>query len=270
MSNQIEFYRFAQSGQVWTYTSGDTPVEHNGETYTPAPIERSQIEQSNEINRSNLSITLPRTNALAAEFLTDTSDFITSVTLYRQIDGSTVVLWKGRVASAKASISEVTIECESIFTSLRRPGLRARYQRACRHTLYGRGCNVDKTLFALTGIVDAVTDAVITVPEAAGQADGYFTGGMMETYDGIARWITQHSGTSITLSRPIPGFADRLTETGWGLSWGKYWNGQVGVILYPGCDRTRQTCNDRFNNINNFGGFSWIPRRNPFDGNSIV
>ena len=37
------------------------------------------------------------------------------------------------------------------------------------------------------------------------------------------------------------------------------------VSLYPGCDHTLQTCHGRFNNAENFGGFPWIPRRNPFN-----
>jgi hypothetical protein len=42
------------------------------------------------------------------------------------------------------------------------------------------------------------------------------------------------------------------------------------VKIYPGCDRTKETCNDKFSNILNYGGFAWIPAKSPFDGSSIV
>lgn len=134
-----ELYRIAYEATVWTWTSGDEPVEHGGETYTPETIGRSDIEQGSEINRQPIQITLPRTNALARQYLIDTPDHTASVTIFRRRDETFDAYWKGRIAGASATGSEVRLECESVFTSLRRTGLRARYQGACRHALYHRG-----------------------------------------------------------------------------------------------------------------------------------
>ncbi|HSH42876.1 MAG TPA: phage BR0599 family protein [Arenicellales bacterium] len=269
MSRPAELYRFTQGEQVWTYTSADAAIEHNGETYEPAALGRSALEQTAEINRANISITLPRTNPVAALFLADSPEAITALTVLRQEQDSTLTLWKGRAASAQASASEVSIEFESIFTSLRRPGLRARYQRACRHTLYGRGCNVDKTAFAVPGRLADLSEATATVPVAAEYDDGTFYGGMLETDSGVLRFILAHEGEQLTLARPIAELAEAFAASGYGRSYGMYYGG-VAVTLYPGCDRSRATCDTRFDNIENFGGFPWIPGRNPFDGNSIV
>jgi len=67
---------------------------------------------------------------------------------------------------------------------------------------------------------------------------------------------------SVSLSR-------LFTDQGYGMSYGMIY-GSLTVTLYPGCPRDRQTCNDRFNNLENYGGFDWIPSRNPFNGSSIV
>ena len=56
----------------------------------------------------------------------------------------------------------------------------------------------------------------------------------------------------LTLSRAVPGLL-----TG------------AAITLYPGCDHTRATCAAKFANLDNFGGFPWIPTRNPFDGGSL-
>lgn len=264
--SSADLYRFAMGADVWTYTSGDAAIEHNGETYQPVAIDSSGTEQTTEINRANIEITLPRDNPVAALFIGDTIDAITAVTVFRHQGGAVSVRWKGRVASGSATASEVTLECESIFTALRQPGLRGRYQRSCRHTLYGRGCLVDKALHAVVGHVSAVAGAVVTVPEAAAFPDGTFYGGMLETYGGrVARMILAHEGNQLTLSRPLA----ELVPAGYGQFYGQHY-GAAAVQLYPGCDRSRQTCHDRFANILNFGGFPWIPGRNPFDGNSIV
>ena len=70
---------------------------------------------------------------------------------------------------------------------------------------------------------------------------------------GVPRMITNHSGDTITLSAVLPGLA-------------------VGVALeaFAGCDRTFATCQSKFGNSLNFGGFPWIPAKNPFAGDSIV
>jgi hypothetical protein len=40
--------------------------------------------------------------------------------------------------------------------------------------------------------------------------------------------------------------------------------------MYAGCDHLLATCRDRFSNVANFGGFPWIPQKNPFSGDAIV
>jgi hypothetical protein len=39
---------------------------------------------------------------------------------------------------------------------------------------------------------------------------------------------------------------------------------------FAGCDRSFSTCQSKFGNSLNFGGFPWIPPKNPFAGDSIV
>ena len=46
--------------------------------------------------------------------------------------------------------------------------------------------------------------------------------------------------------------------------------GSVPFEAFAGCDRTFATCQSKFGNSLNFGGFPWIPVKNPFAGDSIV
>ena len=72
-----------------------------------------------------------------------------------------------------------------------------------------------------------------------------------------------------------PSYAERLAELGGsvieqllavlpGLAVG------VAFEAFAGCDRTFATCQSKFGNSLNFGGFPWIPAKNPFAGDSIV
>ena len=247
---------FRQS--VWAFTSADRDLTYNGETYKAIPIGRSSPESSDDSMRADLSIQFGRDCDLAQEFLKYVGDAITTVTVFQIEPGEVTVFWRGRVSSDKMDGDEMSLECESVFTSLRRPGLRARYQRNCRHTLYGSGCGLDKESFRVDAVYTSLVDRAIVVPDAANYPPGYFTGGMVRAPDGTARYVLSHAGDTLTLSRRL----ERLEEDGE--------PGVTQVGLYPGCARTRDHCINRFNNLDNYGGFPWIPGKNPFGGSSIV
>jgi uncharacterized phage protein (TIGR02218 family) len=252
----VELYRFALGANKWLFTSGQTEAVYQSETYEPTAIRRSGIEQGNEINRAGLEITLPRDNLLANQFIAAPPDGVMSVTLYRyhvtDTANEVIVLWKGRVGGARLSGSELVLKCEPIATSLKRPGLRARYQLLCRHPLYSAGCGVAKESFMTSGTVVSISGATVQVAAAAGKPDGYFVAGMLATNEG-QRMIIGHSGANLTLVAPMPSL-------------------EVGdsVRLYAGCDHSTATCLNRFNNLANFGGFPYIPQKNPFSGDAIV
>jgi uncharacterized phage protein (TIGR02218 family) len=252
----VELYRFALGAIKWTFTSGQAKVVYQSETYKPTAIRRSAIEQGNEINRSGLEIRVPHDNPVAALFVAIPPEGVVSVTLYRMHTGDPdndfITLWKGRVLAARFSGSEATLKCEPIATSLKRPGLRARYQLLCRHPLYSAGCGALKDSFRVDGTVAAVSGATVQVAAAGTKPDGYFVAGMLATNEG-KRMIVGHAGSNVTLVAPMPSLA-------------------IGdsVRLYAGCDHSTATCLNRFNNLANFGGFPYIPQKNPFSGDAIV
>lgn len=268
-----ELYLFNAMGQRWTYTSGDTPVTYLGDVYEPAPIGRGAIEQTQDINRSDLQIKVARDNDMGLLHLRYAPDSVTAVTVFvREEDGEFGVAWKGRVTGARADGSEITLICENVQTALRQPGLRARYQKGCRHAVYNRGCRLDPEDFAEPGVITAYDGKLtLTVPGAAARQNGWFLGGMVRTPDGSLRMITRHAGSQIVITRPVQGLAAILSNSGYGLGYGVHYGGPV-ARLYPGCDRIRSTCHAKFNNVVNFGGFPWIPgaSNNPFGGSSVL
>ena len=253
----VELYEFYTVGTFYRYTSAAHAVVKGGDTFTPESIRRGDVVQNEEISKAGLRLTVPRENRFAASFLGFAPEGVTTLTLYRGHTTDTasefVSYWKGRVLSAKADQFEIILECESVFSSLRRAGLRARYQRNCRHAIYQRGCLVSMDSYRVDGSVIAVSGNNITVSAAAGYADGYFTGGAARAPDGSFRFITAHAGDTISLARP---FSVAM--------------GGEPVVIFPGCDGLKATCETKFNNLLNFGGFPYFPARNPFDGGSLV
>lgn len=262
----VLLFLFVQGVLEWRYTSTAFPVTYGGHEWTPTPITPGNVTQSGDLTKDTLSLKFPRGHEFARQFLGYTPDLVTTVTVFRghlnDPDGQFVAYWKGRVASFKAATGGgLSVECEPIFTSLRRPGLRARWQRSCRFALYHRGCRLNAEDFGTDGICTVADGANITVPEAAALPDGWLVGGMLKSPDGVLRYIVTHSGDSIGLIRPVESMNALVNDPD---------AGPVAVRLYPGCDHTRDTCKNKFNNLGNFGGFPWIPTKNPFGGSSIV
>lgn len=255
----VEFFRFVMGSEVWTYTSADHPITYNDELYAPVPIGRGGIEAKNELSKANLDIKVDIYNPLSRTLLRSVNEEVLTLTMFVQTELGTGTAWKGRLSSLKPSGTQLTMAFESVFTSLRRPGLRARYQKTCRHALYGRGCTLDPDDFDVAATATAVDGSVVTVTEAAAQADGWWVGGMLRGPDNVLRWIIGHTGMALTLSRPLDSIAEEIAASG-----------TASVTLYPGCDHNRETCRVKFNNLDNYGGFPWIPSKNPMGGSSIV
>lgn len=261
----IDLYRLVMGDRVWTLTSADENQEYDAgsglELYVATAMGRGEVMQKNEISKADLDISLPLDHDLAVELLASFSEQILSVTVFTDFDGVVQVTWKGRLSAVVPGNAEVTLRCESIFTSLRRPGLRARFQKSCRHALYhARGCTLDPEDFDQPATLDDIDGRVLTIPEADLLADGWLTGGMVRAPDEGLLFITNHVGAEVTVQRVSYSLAQAFAASGPGLS----------ITIYPGCDHTRATCESKFNNLLNYGGFDWIPSKNPMGGNSIV
>lgn len=262
----VDLFRIVSGGTVYTLTSAATTQQHttgpggSNEDYVPAPIGRGGSTVKNEMSKANMDVRLDLEHALAQDLLARWVEASTVLTVFTKRNSGTDVTWKGRLVSVVPDDDHLKLVFESIYTSMRRPGLRARFQKNCRHALYARGCYVDPVDFEWPGEVQTMTGVVLTIPEAADKEDGYFTGGMIAAPDGTMSYITNHLGDAVTLGRVSSSLGAAFADEGPGLA----------VLLYPGCDHSYATCRDKFSNEDNYGGFDYIPTKNPMGGSSIV
>lgn len=249
-----ELYRFVEGATVTTLTSADAEEVHLLETYTPQEgLERNEAEVKNELSKANIEVSLPISSTLAMRYLTSTIDAVLSLTVYSKDELDVIrTEWKGRLAGLKPDGATIKMIFESIFTSLRRAGLRRRFQRTCPHVLYGRGCNLDREDFKESLAITVINGNVLTVPGADAFADGWFRQGFVKGTDGVIRFISAHVGDQITLIRPLASLTIGSHD------------------FYLGCDRLKETCKNKFDNILNNGSFPWLPTKNPVGGQSIT
>lgn len=257
--NAIHLFEFIIGAQTWRYTSRGEDVTALSQTWTAVPISMGGVEQTNELNKASLQLEFPRDNVFAKQFLGIAPEQVSSVTIRRghASDAEFVVHWKGRITGSTAGDDKIRLDCESVFTSLRRPGLRPIFQKSCRFALYGPRCGVVQNTYKVTGPATSLSGTTLVVAAAASQANGWYTGGIVEAPDGSLRFIMDHSGSTLVLLRPNPGLAAAIAA------------GPTNVTISPGCDRLRGTCKNKFNNGNRYGGFAWMTSKNPFNGTVV-
>ena len=268
-------YQFVEGDRVWRFTSRATAWTSAGSggeeiTWAPAAVAHGDVVQTSEIERGRLELTWPVSHPFARRFLGPSGTTPVTLTIFRgheQIPGETVAHWKGHVVGAQTEGQRLLLQAESVFSTLRRAGVRAKYHRLCRHAHYGRGCGLDIALHRQSVTVSDGTGPLVSIPQAGAEADRWFRGGVLR-FGAALGFITDHQGATLALSRPMPELAEALADPGLDPETGDPL--PVRADIAPGCDLRAATCAAKFGNLANFGGFPDIPGRNPLGGGSIV
>jgi len=246
----------------WSYTNADTPIVHDGRTYTPIAMSHDALKTTGDVAKTTLNVKVPRDTQFGELFRIQPPSGVVSMTLFgKHFDDNEIkAFWKGRIVNVEWDDAWLKLTVENVFSSLRRLGLRRKYSAQCPHAVYGQGdglCNVDENLHKVTAVVTAIDGLTVTCASLAGNA-GLFSGGKItwiHNTGGYAegRMVTHSDITGRLLITSIPH----------GLV--------VGATLtaYPGCDHTSATCHSRFNNSLNYGGMEFIPKKNPFGGSTL-
>jgi uncharacterized phage protein (TIGR02218 family) len=250
-----ELFRFARGAEVWGFSGMSEPVDFGGLVYNPTPIKRAQIEQTQEVERADLSVEVARDNPVALLFQAGAPVTPVTLTIYRgdALTAGYVGLWTGFVQSANFTGSTATLTCAPAMSALRRNAPRQRYSQGCRFALFDSGCGVVKATYADTINAFSFTDRELVVRDVVtARAAGYFVGGFVEFPVGRELIVTSDASSGIgslrqvrlELARAIPGLVV----------------GAVGII-YPGCNHQLSHCASKFSNAARYGGFATLPSR---------
>ena len=163
----------------------------------------------------------------------------------------------GSVPLFKGNISDIT-EANRLFAQFdikdRREKLNIPFpynvfQPACRWTLYSAGCTLIKANWGVNGAVLAGGGALgfnVNLTNPTGYFDQgtiLFTSGENEGIEVAVRQYINGSPSTILLFKPLPAApaaGDQFTG-------------------FPGCDYTMATCQNKFGNLTNHGGFEFVP-----------
>ena len=246
----LTFYEFIRNDQkYYRYTNADRDVEFNNMIWFSEAISNTGLSVG---SGNNLEITLPSASKVVRIFrgVPPTKPVVIKMYQLHENDNEFRVIWIGKIQEVKReSIEKARLITASVASSFERNGLRLTYGRSCPYALYDHNCQIRQSNYKFANEIIALDGANITV-NPSNVMSGYFSGGYMEYYiDDIQelRGLKSHVGNSIGVLGGTQGLQKGMK-----------------INLYPGCDKTIKTCNEKFNNHLNYGGQPHIPGVSPF------
>lgn len=251
-----EIYKFEQSGKTpQYYTSYHKPVVFEGNTYYPATIDRDQPSYDNSFSEVSMEITAPITDEFrkyAANGYPRPITFVLVKKFFINDEASNETIFDGKIKRVVLQGKEATVKLASADDIFELEFPQRTHQRDCNNTLFDNTCGLLRSNFE-TAVTATIIGNTLVHPDFIPLGNDYFKFGHVNLSDGSdSRMIMSHIGDTLTLRFP---FDTALSS--------------IPVKVYPGCDKTEDTCKNKFNNFENNTGYADIPgdQNNPvFNG----
>ena len=242
-----ELYELKFPTTTYRYTSYYKDIEYNYHLYEAVPMKRSRIEHNlNLFADKELEVVSRPTKALR-EYVANMTLLKVILTLTR-LDletGQTKVIFKGMGKGVSLKDDYISILFSPISSVFSYSIPKFLYQPLCNNILFDRNCGLGKDAWKIVTTVMVQDDGSLYSNDFSSKPDGWFIGGFVR-YQNEYRLITNHQGSYIWIQAP---FSDDIDNK--------------EVEVFPGCDGSPATCRDKFNNLDNFNGFPYIPNKNP-------
>lgn len=227
----------------------------NDKTYEPWTIKHSAFFQTLERGKMQMTVRMKKHPDLLSVHLYGVPRSATSIKIfhYAPEEGENLLVFSGVLSSAKISGTEMRLSFMHELAAGNRENNVQTISVLCPHSLYSSECGVTATPDSYQ--VQAINDGGkrITLSSAPPVNDGYYSFGYAQAI-GVRRGVISHTASDIVLISPIPGLA--IGDT---------------ILVAAGCDKRISTCQSKFNNVDNFGGFKYIPHIDPVnDGGRIA
>jgi len=254
--NVVEFYTFIFGATTTRFTSYNQDITFGGNTFISTQISRSKVQASVEDAINELKIITTIDNPIASQFISNVPGRVGSVRVERgHADDPAqerIIVFEGFIAQVRFTGDlQAEITCNPNTNIFKRTGPRFSYQGLCNHVLYDQGCQVVRGLFLFTGLVSGISGETITVNGISANGADWAVGGFVKTPaggDDDARLVLSQSVDDLTL---LSAFSVDVLA--------------INVDVFAGCKHDLTTCDVKFANALNYGGFPFIPTKNPFN-----
>lgn len=253
----VEVYEFTIGAEVFRLTSNEVDVTLLANIYQATVIKRGRLQLTGDDEQDRVTVEMPSTAPFVQRFISSAPGGRVGAKIRRfhrnDPDLQVVTLFDGAVQAVKFDMESrrAHVLLAPATVAFQRQMPRMTFQGLCNHMLYDARCKIVESDPANRKLlpVTAVSGSSITCTGAGsfGLAD-FFEAGFV-TFQGDHRLVVKQTGDVLELLEPFA--ASPL--------------GSV-VTAQKGCKhRLVVDCQDRFNNVINFGGFPFVPLKNIFE-----
>jgi uncharacterized phage protein (TIGR02218 family) len=244
-----ELYEMTLGNTVKYYTSGLERVIWFGREYLPRPIKRGSFERTEKLNSVQVTITAP-IDEMNRKYISNSPSEPIRIKIILVFlsnpDTEYYTIFDGEILDVTFQDNQANAIVESKTNVFRNKIPKILYQSYCNWTAFDTGCTLLEASYLVEAVVESKDKSDLVSSTFDAYDDVYFTGGHVR-YDTDIRFITKHTGSTLSLQAPF----DSKVAVG------------STIKAYPGCDRSCDTCKNKFNNFSNFVGFPYIPNSNP-------
>lgn len=245
-----------QNGAVYGYTDHDHNLTIDGVTYVPAPgLQKVKMTMTANAEVSNQEfgsawVDAPEEDLRAGLF--DSAIMEISWGSWQNPGYGRLVVFTGQLGEITWSEEGFKADIVSFMKNLAK-NVGNVFTANCRHTLfsgeqtgYVGACGVNPASYTFSGSVGAITIPKWKFSFTSDKPDGYFSNGQITFTSGL------NNGLSTVIKSHAGGVLELFLPTAFVINPGDTFN------IYAGCDKTLNTCKNKFNNVVNFGGFPHI------------
>ena len=223
-------------------------VMYDNKKYIPCVMERSEFEKEQQ-DKITVTISFATKENISLSFLSFNVPRIRVILRRFFIEANVAkVIFVGEGDSVGVNNRVITLKLEDILSMRKTRIPPIVYSSYCNNTLFDSRCGLFSEAWRLTvQVIELEGGKILKADATKNYAQDFFTYGYVKSGENY-RLITKHDNVNgyIYLHAPFDSSVD-----------GK------SVLIYAGCDKTPDTCKNKFNNFNNFLGFCYIPQKNP-------
>lgn len=269
----VELFKFENIEDSFFYTSGENAVLFDGDNYIPVALSRTEPTRENLQATESMTLQMPSSDAFVRRYVLTTPATQDRLTIFQFHSTDTptpevIVFFSGSVATVSHAGGLATVSLVPNGVVLRKTIPRQTCRSLCNHFLFDGRCQVNKGQFSINGLISGISvdGRAITVscgtnivPDTGLQMSAQLAtdssffdlgiiarGGVELKMIEIAADLT---GNTVLLNLNVPFQTIQINDS---------------VSLAAGCDHQAPTCISKFDNIPRFGGFPFVPGKNPF------
>lgn len=254
----LRLYEFRRGTHYFRYTNADRDQQQLSVRWQSVAISDDGLSQSDNIDADAVKVSLPSDLPIVQIFRASPTSYQVGLRIYEMHEGETTmkVRWSGRVSGRTEPRRGTTTLIGSLLdASMGNVGLRLGWCRFCPYAVYDRNCTLSPAAFRVEATLASVVGVEIESGAFDALPDGWFTGGYVEweILPGVMdrRHVESHVGAKLRLLEGTRGMTGAMT-----------------LDAFPGCDGTAQTCEEKFDNMPNYGGSDYMPGKSPYNGES--